>query len=168
MARSKSTKDIEGLQARIKVLEEEIEDLKSENRELLERALRARADYENLMKRTEQMKEEAQKYGNAQFMLALVRVYEDLERAIAGGRRLRSKLGRELLRGLEMIHDNLGAVLESQGVTAIDDVGTVFDPNLHEAIMTVKDQNKADGTIVQCIQRGYRTVSYTHLTLPTN
>lgn len=145
----------EELLCKISELEREIDSLKKERDDLKDRALRARADYENLMKRLERMGEEIRKYGNAQLYMDILSIAEDMERAIEGGKRLRSKAGKELVRGIEMIYRRLMTLLQNNGIRIIEDVGNRFDPNIHEAVMTVEDKKKEDGIIVKCVQRGY-------------
>ena len=58
--------------------------------------------------------------------------------------------------GLQAIHRKMLSLLEAQGVTPIDTLGEPFDPELHEAVGSVVNDEYEAGTIVDEVQRGYR------------
>ena len=59
------------------------------------------------------------------------------------------------LKGYEMIYKQIVALLENQGVKVIETEGKEFDPNFHQAVMTVSDENYKPGMIVEELQKGY-------------
>ena len=58
--------------------------------------------------------------------------------------------------GISMIYNQLIGLLEKEGVTKIPDVGETFDPELHEAVMSVTDETKKEKEIVEVFRTGYR------------
>ena len=58
--------------------------------------------------------------------------------------------------GVQMIYDQLFAVLKDSGMEPIDAMGEAFDPNLHEALSQEETADAKEGTVVQQVQRGYK------------
>ncbi len=59
------------------------------------------------------------------------------------------------LKGYEMIYKQIMTLLENQGVKVIEAEGKEFDPNFHQAVMTVSDENFKPGMVVEELQKGY-------------
>jgi len=137
---------------------EDVETLKrilAEEREKAEGYLanwqRAQADFINYKRRSEQEKEEVSKFANAVFMLNLLPVLDDLERALAS---IPAELvGFAWVEGISLIERKLRASLEAQGLSQINALGEPFDPELHEAAMHGKGE---EGMVVEELQRGYK------------
>lgn len=121
--------------------------------ELTDRLIRLHAEFENYRRRMQREKEEVALYGNQRLLLNLLPVLDNLERALAtpptpGDERLRQ--------GVELTARSFQAILEKEGITPIEAVGTPFDPNLHEAMMTEEDPEQEDGVVLAEFQKGYR------------
>ena len=129
--------------------------LEKEKGEYLDQLKRARADYENLQKRIEKEGEDSKRYGNAQLYLELVSVLEDMERAIEGGKGVRARSAKNMLKGLELIHKNFLSMLESKGLQSYEEVGQSFNPMRHEAIMSKADNGVDEDIILKCVNKGY-------------
>ena len=137
---------------------EDIETLKKVLAEEKERAeanmagwQRAQADFINFKRRSEQEKEEIGKFANAMFMLNLLPIFDDLERAFTSIPPHLAKLS--WVDGIKLIERKLRASLEAQGLSQIEALGESFDPNLHEAAMHAKGK---EGTVIEELQKGYR------------
>lgn len=138
--------DVEALQARIAELERE-------NTELRDNWLRAVADYKNFKRRTEQERAELIRSAGAAILLKLLPVMDDLERAMAS---VTPDIAETpWYGGFKLIPQKLQAILESEGVTQMQTVGEMFDPNRHEAIIYEPSVNGEDGKIIAELQRGY-------------
>ena len=112
---------------------------------------RAQADFINYKRRSEQEKEEINKFANSVLMLSLLPVLDDLERAFTS---IPSKLAEvSWVDGLKLIERKLRASLEAQGLSPIKALGEPFDPHLHEAIR--EDKGK-EGTVIEEVQKGYK------------
>ena len=112
---------------------------------------RAQADFINYKRRSEQEKEEVSKFANAAFMLSLLPVLDDLDRAFTSIPPHLAEL--TWVDGIRLIERKLQASLEAQGLTPIKALGEPFDPNLHEAVMHGKGK---DGIVVEELQKGYK------------
>ncbi|HOA16222.1 MAG TPA: nucleotide exchange factor GrpE [Bacillota bacterium] len=111
--------------------------------------LRARADYDNLKKRADREAQDMIRLGKSDFMLKVLDVVDDLERAMA------SDAGYEALKsGLALTIKKLGSVAKSEGLEPIDAVGKPFDPALHEAVSTSEEDVDCE-TVLQELRKGY-------------
>ena len=113
--------------------------------------LRLAADYDNFRKRT--IKEKEQSYGNgkADAVEKILPVYDNLERALN-----QPTQDEAYKKGVEMTMTQLVGILNGLGVEIFGDVGDSFDPNLHNAVMHIEDENFGENTICQVFQKGFK------------
>ena len=112
---------------------------------------RERADFINYKRRCEQEKEDTIKYGNAEFILKILPVLDDFERAFSHIPRDDAKSS--WVKGLKALERKFKSFLEEQGVMEIKAIGEPFDPNLHEAVMQAEGD---EGIIVKEFDKGYK------------
>lgn len=140
--------------------EEKEEDVKKEEKDPVQqelddtkdRLLRLTAEYSNYKRRSEKEKQDAYVYAKSDTIKALLPVIDNLERALAN----ETKDYDALKKGVEMTFDNLTAILETLGVEVFGEPGDIFDPNLHNAVMHVEDEELKNGEIVDVFQKGYK------------
>jgi molecular chaperone GrpE len=112
---------------------------------------RTQADFINYKRRADQEKEEIGKFANTVFILNLLPILDDLERAFISIPPHLAELS--WIDGIRLIERKLRATLEAQGLSEIKALGEPFDPNLHEAVMQGKGK---EGTVVEEVQKGYK------------
>lgn len=121
--------------------------------------LRARADYENLARRTQRDASMLVRMGKRDLLLKLLELADNLERAAASWRKaLAGCQGVDtdgLVGGVEMIGRQLQSVLASEGVQPIEALGKPFDPTLHECVVTWDSPDFECPTVTDEIKRGY-------------
>lgn len=126
-----------------------------ELKEAEERFLRLMADFDNYRKRVQREKEEWFKYASMTLIEKLLPVIDNMERALDN----LSQQGEEVqnfFAGVEMIYRQLLDVLQQAGLEAIEDLGTEFNPELHEAMMQVKaEEGQDDNQVVEVLRKGY-------------
>jgi len=142
-----------GLKDRVVELEEAIEKAEREAAENYDLLLRARAEYDNLRKRTRREMELVHQRAGEDLVRQLLPVLDNLENAIEASRESREL--RPMEEGLLMIRKGLVDALEAGGVSAVDPVGERFDPNFHEAMMTTRTDEAEPGTVIRVLQKGY-------------
>ena len=135
-------------------LEEEIRTLTEENKTLTEKVKLAQADLINYRKRKDEEVSNTLKYANSDIIKDLLEVLDNLERALAN--KNVSDEVKKYLSGFELIHSNLKAILTNYGVTEINRVGEVFDPNLEQALMTECVEDKDDDIVLEVLLKGYK------------
>lgn len=134
------------------VKKEENDPVQQELDDTKDRLLRLTAEYSNYKRRSEKEKQDAYVYAKSDTIKALLPVIDNLERALAN----ETKDYDALKKGVEMTFDNLTAILETLGVEVFGEPGDIFDPNLHNAVMHVEDEELKNGEIVDVFQKGYK------------
>src|SRR5436190_6128190 len=109
-------------------------DLRDQNRILQDRVLRTLADFENFRKRSEREKQDFFKYALASTIKDLLPVLDNFDRALE-----HAEQGDEFHKGVLLIYKQLFDVMQSHGLTIIDQSGVRFDPNIHEAVVREED-----------------------------
>jgi molecular chaperone GrpE len=120
--------------------------------ELNNRLLRLQADFDNFRRRSRQEKEEYFKYANQDLIAALLPVLDNFQRAIAAN----TNQDDSFAAGVNMIYKQVVEVLTRAGLEQIEAAGALFDPNLHEAVMSVESEEYGANTIIEEHQKGYR------------
>ena len=114
--------------------------------------LRLAAEYDNFRKRSAKEKESAWTDAKASTALAFLPVYDNLERALKA-----PCTDEAFQKGVEMTMNQLKEVLTKLGIEEIPALNEKFDPNLHNAVMHVDDDNVEENTIVEVFQTGFQT-----------
>lgn len=113
--------------------------------------MRLAAEYDNFRKRSQKEREALYTDIKADTLLKFLPVYDNLERA------LKQETADEAYRkGVEMIMDQFKATMEKLGVTEIESEGQKFDPEKHNAVMHVEDENYGENEIVEVFQKGFK------------
>lgn len=125
-------------------------DLSEELKGANDRYLRLLAEYDNFRKRSQ--KEKDSLYGDikADTLSKFLPVYDNLCRALA-----QNTEDEAYRKGVEMIMTQFEQTLEKLGVTKIESLGRTFDPNIHNAVMHVEDEEKGENEIVEVFQEGF-------------
>ena len=131
--------------------------LKEEIKTLKEEKIRVLAEMENLRKRFEREKIDSIKYGSVNFARDVLSPGDNLERALSviNEEEEQSQSIKNLIEGLLMVKKELSTALEKNGITKIDSLDKKFDPNLHQAMMEIENDDLDEGVVVQEIQTGY-------------
>jgi molecular chaperone GrpE len=129
----------------------ELEQLKGERDQLLDRLARLQAEFENARKRAEREKADYRDYATGNVIEQFLPVVDNFELA------LKSKGSAEQLRqGVELIVKQMEEVLRGLQVNPIPTVGEAFDPRMHEALGSVERDDLPDQHVAEEIRRGYR------------
>ena len=113
--------------------------------------LRVAAEFDNFRKRT--VKEKEQSYGNgkADAVAKILPIYDNLERALN-----QPTEDAAYKKGVEMTMTELVKILNGLGVEIFGETGDAFDPNLHNAVMHVENEELGENTIAQVFQKGFK------------
>ena len=115
-----------------------------------EQFLRLAAEYDNYRKRTAREKENLWTEAKADTVQAFLPVYDNLERALK-----QETADEAYKKGVEMTMNQLKEVFARLGITEIEAQGKPFDPNLHNAVMHVDDENLGENVVAQVFQAGF-------------
>ena len=130
---------------------EKMEGLAGQMAALNDQHLRLAAEYDNYRKRTTREKETIYQDAKIDTISKFLEVYDNLERAATqeGDEDNAHK------KGMVMIFNQLIAVLEKMGVTIEDPKGQPFDPEKHNAVMHIEDENLGENTVATVFQKGF-------------
>lgn len=136
----------------LKAKDEEIESLKQQVETEENKYLKLYAEFENFKRRNRQEMETNNKYKHQEMVEDLLPIIDNFERAlkIEGG----SESFNSLLKGVEMVYNDLVNTLMKHDVREIESVGQPFDPNYHQAVMT-EASDEDDGIVIEEFQKGY-------------
>lgn len=130
--------------------DKQIEDLTAQLDDLRKRNL---AEFENFRKRTEKEKSTMFDMGAKSVLEKLLPIIDNFERGFAG--LSEEQMSDPFVSGMDMVYKQLVKALADMGVEPIEAVGKPFDPNLHNAVMHVEDENLGENTVAQEFQKGY-------------
>ena len=111
------------------------------------------ADFENFQRRMQKEMDETVNYGNQSLICELLTIVDELEYAIAAGKRSDDK--EAITEGVEMILKKMYETLGRQGLSKIDAVGQPFDPSKHDAIEKIPTKDYKEGTVIEEIRKGF-------------
>lgn len=141
----KKNRELESLKAKLETAENKAAELKDQ-------LLRTAAEYDNYRKRTEREKAALYTDAMADTILEFLPVADNLERALA----VENSSAEDLRKGVEMVNQQMLDALSKLGVAVIGLEGEPFDPQLHNAVAHVENQDRGENVIDQVFQRGYR------------
>ncbi|MBF9029344.1 nucleotide exchange factor GrpE [Rhodobacterales bacterium HKCCE3408] len=160
--------DIEALEAELEEMaaaeeaagdeaeDDEIARLRAERDELKDRLLRTLAESENVRKRAERDRREAEQYGGSKLSRDILPVYDNLRRALdAAGEEGRAAAG-PVIEGIELTLRELLNIFSKHGIALISpEVGDTFDPKVHQAMFEAPVPGTKAGEIIQVMAEGF-------------
>ena len=148
-----SDKSEEPTKAKSKLFKKKKDERDEKIEELSDKLLRQMAEFDNFRKRTEKEKSAMYEIGAKDIIEKLLPVVDNFER----GFQAVAEEDKEdaFVTGMEMVYKQLMTMLEGVGVKPIEAVGQEFNPDLHNAVMHVEDEEVGDNMIVEEFQKGY-------------
>ena len=113
--------------------------------------LRLAAEFDNFRKRTIKEKESAYSHGKADTLAKLLPVYDNLERAL-----MQETADAAYKKGVEMTMNELVKIFTGLGVEIFGEPGDNFDPELHNAVMHIENEELGENTIAAVFQKGFK------------
>ena len=166
------TKENEDEEDKIKSLNDDIQPDISDNEEqtkevtpeekileLEDKMARTFAEMENQRRRFEKERDDAFNYGGFAFAKETLNLIDNLERSkqiLESDEALKnSEALKKTLEHFDIINKDMVSILSKNGITPLDSIGKKLDPNFHQAMMEIEDDQKEPGTIIQEIQKGF-------------
>ena len=151
--KSKIKKKVINEEEKVKITpDEKIKDLE-------DKLARAFAEMENQRRRFEKEREDAFNYGGFAFAKETLNLIDNLERSkqiLESDEALKnSDALKKTLEHFDIINKDMVSILSKNGITPLDSIGKKLDPNFHQAMMEIDDDQKEPGTIIQEIQKGF-------------
>lgn len=146
----KEEEEIEDEMKKFRDRKEEIKELKEENDSLKDKLLRTVAEYDNFRKRTAKEKENIYTEACADVLKEMLPVLDNLERAVSV-----EGSAEDLKKGIELTINQFKDSFEKLGVEEIASDGE-FDPNFHNAVMHMEDENLGKNQVAEVFLKGYK------------
>ena len=121
--------------------------------ELEDQRVRQLAEFENFRKRSEKEKSQMFEVGAKSVVEKILPVIDNFERGLAS--MPEEEKGTPFADGVELVYKQMLGALDEIGVKPIEAVGQEFDPNFHNAVMTVESDELESGTVAEELQKGY-------------
>ena len=121
--------------------------------DLNDRVKRQMAEFENFRKRSEKEKSQMYDYGARAIVEKILPVVDNFERGLSG---IPEGEGDAFAEGMRMTYKQLVTALTEAGVTPIEALGQEFNPDLHNAVMHVEDEEAGENMVVEEFQKGYK------------
>lgn len=131
----------------------QLEEKTKQCEEYFEKLQRTAAEFDNYKKRTAREKEALYADATGDVVAAFLPVVDNLERALEAANNTTN--ADSLKEGIELVYRQIQDVLKKLDVEAIEAVGNEFDPNLHNAVSHVEDEEYGDNIVVEEFQKGY-------------
>lgn len=135
-------------------LRSQIDDLQNQKDELFEKLQRVSADYTNYQKRAPKQIADSITYEKEKIIKTLLPVLDNFEHTLQNTHSAESI--DVLVKGIQIIYDQMLDILKSHGVEQIKALGEKFDPALHEAIMKKAEPDKEKNIVLEELQKGYK------------
>ena len=116
--------------------------------------VRLLAEFDNMRKRHERERSDLIKYAHEEVIVECLKLYDDLERSLAA---FKSQKGADvnLVKGLQMVFNNMKELMTKYEVKPIECVGKLFDPNTQEALMQQETTEFPDHVVMEELEKGY-------------
>ncbi|NNK78402.1 MAG: nucleotide exchange factor GrpE [Litoreibacter sp.] len=136
--------------------EDEVTTLREERDQLKDRLLRALADAENIRKRGERDRREAESYGGSKLARDLLPVYDNMRRALEAATDDQREAAKAVIDGIELTLRDLISTFGKHGIEPIvPEIGDRFDPQLHQAMFEAPVPDTKAGDIIQVMTEGF-------------
>jgi len=140
------------LQTDNKKLKKELKEKKAEVEKYLDQLKWTTAEYENYKKKVEKEKENNLNSAKEDLIKKFLVIIDQLELSLENIKKTENS---ELIKGLEMVNQNMINILQKECVSGIKAIGEKFDPFKHEAMMQIADEKYENDTIIEEFQKGY-------------
>ena len=117
-----------------------------------EQFLRLCAEYDKFRKRSQKEKQDTYAAAKADIFKDLLPVYDNFDRAASN----KDGSPEDYRKGIELIFNQFAEILKKAGVESYGERGDVFDPNIHNAVMTVEDDELGENTVAEVFTKGYK------------
>jgi molecular chaperone GrpE len=148
-----SKKEYEKSKAKEQELNQKVEELERQVKDLKDQYLRKAAEFENYKRRTENDQMNLVKYAAEPFILKILQVYDDFNRSM--GHINEANDVESIKQGLNLVFDKFKKTLEEEGVKKIEAKGQPFNVDYHEALMQQQKDDVPHHTVIEEIEPGY-------------
>lgn len=134
-------------------LEQKLQQAEQTSKDYLDKLQRTMAEFDNFRKRTNIEKASMYENGTRDAIEKLLPILDNFERAILSTSEEDKQSS--MFKGVEMIFNQMVETFTNMGVCEVAGVGETFDPNIHNAVLHVEDENLGENVVAEVMQKGY-------------
>ena len=131
-------------------------DLQNKIDQLQDKHIRLKAEFENFRKRKNREISSLLQYDGEGVIKDILPIIDDIERMVSSGAQVNTDNENLLIDGINILKAKIERFLESRSIDAFGVEGEVLDPEIHDAMLTQKDEKKEDNTVLSVFEKGYR------------
>ena len=134
-------------------LRQDLESVRKAKDEVSDRLQRVYADYANFQKRAPKNIADSVAYEKERFIRSFLPILDNFDRTLREARTAQN--AEAVIKGVQIIHDQMLAILKSHGVEPMETVNEKFDPERHEAMLRRSEPDREDDVVLEEFQKGY-------------
>ena len=135
-------------------LKSKLEKAEASSKEYLDKLQRSMAEFDNFRKRTNIEKASMYENGTRDTIEKLLPILDNYERAIISTPEADKE--NPMFKGIDMIFNQMVETFKNMGVEEVAGVGETFDPNIHNAVLHIDDENLGENVVAEVMQKGYK------------
>jgi molecular chaperone GrpE len=150
----KEKKEAKALGKELEELKTQLEQVKKESADLLDKLQRVSADYANFQKRSSKQIAEAVAYEQEKIIKSLLPVLDNFERTLSHAESAENV--EAMAKGVKIIYDEMLDIFKAHRAVQITSLNEKFDPSIHQAMLQRCEEDKIDGIVLEEYQKGYK------------
>ena len=131
-------------------------DLKNKIDQLQDKHIRLKAEFENFRKRKNKEISSLLQYDGEGVIKDVLPIIDDIERMVSSAEQVNKDNEKSLIDGINILKTKIERFLEARNIDVFGAEGEVLDPEIHDAMLTQKDEKKEDNTVLSVFEKGYR------------
>lgn len=146
--------ELHEIQKELHGMKEQFEQLQKEKGDIFSQLQRVSADYINYQKRISKQISDSTAYEKESMIKSLLPALDNFEHALAKAAQLDPQGA--IIKGIQMVYDQIVDILKLQGVEQIKALGQQFNPEIHSAVTMISDPNQPENIVINESARGYK------------
>ena len=133
-----------------------VKDIQNEYDELKDRHIRLKAEFENFRKRKNKEISSLLQYDGEAIIKEVLPIIDDIDRMVDSANKTNSKNQQSFMEGINILKTKIERFLENKNIEDFGEIGEILDPEIHDAMLTQKDDKMDDNVVLNVFEKGYR------------
>ena len=134
----------------------ELKNIHNEYDELKDRHIRLKAEFENFRKRKNKEISSLLQYDGEAIIKEVLPIIDDIDRMVDSADKTNSKNQQSIIEGINILKTKIERFLENKNIEGFGEVGEILDPDIHDAMLTQKNNKMDDNVVLNVFEKGYR------------
>ncbi len=133
-----------------------VKDIQNQFDQLKDRHIRLKAEFENFRKRKNKEISSLLQYDGEGIIKEILPIIDDIDRMVDSADKTNSDNEKSFMEGINILRTKIDRFLENKNIEIFGEEGQVLDPELHDAMLTQKDDKNEDNVVLKVFEKGYR------------